>query len=287
MGIYKKDDGYYILDKTIEGERFRKSLRTKNIKQARKRAKVIEKRWYEERYNPKPKSKKPSQKKLIRLFFREKHFNTKGTKRAYKEAVKTMKKLDNCNENSKRYVWRHLKAIYNWGIKQGYVDDNPYEKFPSNTKPTIDYYTDSEVNEILDNLGSKKVDDIIRFAFQTGARRGELVNLSPDDVNEHNIVLEGKSGRRPFPINNKIRELLERGKVYGYKTPSALSTALKKKNVSATKIRHTFATRLVKNGMDLYRVAKLMGHKSVKTTEKYYAHLKPTDIEDYGDYLGY
>jgi len=49
MGIYKKDDGYYILDKTIEGERFRKSLRTKNIKQARKRAKVIEKRWYEER----------------------------------------------------------------------------------------------------------------------------------------------------------------------------------------------------------------------------------------------
>ena len=287
MGIYKNDDGYYVLDKTIEGKRFRQSLRTKNIKEARTRAKILKRKWFKDRYSPESKPKETSQERLIKLFFREKHFNTKGTKRAYKEAVKTMKKLDNCNENSKRYVWRHLKAIYNWGIKQGYVDDNPYEKFPSNTKPTIDYYTDSEVNEILDNLGSKKVDDIIRFAFQTGARRGELVNLDPEDINQHNIVLEGKSGHRPFPITEKIRELLDRGKVFGYNTPSGLSTALKKKNVSATKIRHTFATRLVKNGMNLYRVSKLLGHKSVKTTEKYDAHLKPSNITDFCDYLRY
>jgi integrase len=38
-------------------------------------------------------------------------------------------------------------------------------------------------------------------------------------------------------------------------------------------LRHTFASRLVQNGVDIYTVSKLLGHKSVKTTEKYYAHL--------------
>lgn len=40
-------------------------------------------------------------------------------------------------------------------------------------------------------------------------------------------------------------------------------------------LRHTFASKLVQRGINLYVVQKLMGHASIKTTERY-AHLAPS-----------
>jgi Phage integrase family len=43
-------------------------------------------------------------------------------------------------------------------------------------------------------------------------------------------------------------------------------------------LRHTFASRLVMAGVDIYTVSKLMRHGSVKVTERY-AHLAATHLE--------
>ena len=37
-------------------------------------------------------------------------------------------------------------------------------------------------------------------------------------------------------------------------------------------IRHTFATRLIQKGVDLYKLSKLLGHSSVTVTERYAHH---------------
>jgi integrase len=42
-------------------------------------------------------------------------------------------------------------------------------------------------------------------------------------------------------------------------------------------LRHTFATRLVQNGQDLYKVQKLLGHKSIVMTQRY-AHHYPESL---------
>ncbi len=44
-------------------------------------------------------------------------------------------------------------------------------------------------------------------------------------------------------------------------------------------LRHTYATQLIKNGVDLLTVSRLLGHSSIKTTEIYAHTLEETKIE--------
>jgi site-specific recombinase XerD len=44
-------------------------------------------------------------------------------------------------------------------------------------------------------------------------------------------------------------------------------------------LRHTFATRLAQAGVDLYKISKLLGHKNIRTTQRY-AHHCPDSLRD-------
>ncbi len=44
-------------------------------------------------------------------------------------------------------------------------------------------------------------------------------------------------------------------------------------------LRHTFATRLVQAGIDIYKVGKLLGHKDIRMTQRY-AHHYPENLRD-------
>jgi integrase len=62
----------------------------------------------------------------------------------------------------------------------------------------------------------------------------------------------------------------------------AFNIALKKARIQKCRfhdLRHTFATRLVQSGVDLYKVQKLLRHKSPIMTQRY-AHHYPESLRD-------
>ena len=144
--------------------------------------------------------------------------------------------------------------------------------------------------------------EIIIFAIETGLRESEILNLqwSHVDLGRKTIaILEQKNrGRDTLPVSSRALEILtERAKVRSHTCPYVFFNA-KGKRIRASNLwrafdrardkagltdvrfhdlRHTFATRLVQNGVDLYTVQKLGRWKTLSMVTRY-AHHHPESL---------
>ena len=153
--------------------------------------------------------------------------------------------------------------------------------------------------------------DFIVLALHTGCRSGELLGLEWDRVDLRNnlIRLEGdhtKSGRgRSVPINGDARAaLLGRARhraehcpdspwVFVNSNPrwkgrrissvkTAFAAACRRANIehcTPHTLRHTCASWMVMEGRSLMEVRDILGHSTVKMTERY-AHLAPERLRE-------
>ena len=131
-------------------------------------------------------------------------------------------------------------------------------------------------------------------ALHTGMRKGEILNLKWADVDFKRrciTVQKSKNGtKRTIPMSNtlyntlynmKIRDIS--GRVFPISDRSlraAFSKTIEKAKIEDFRIhdlRHTFATRLVQAGVDLYKVKELLGHKTIAMTMRY-AHHYPESL---------
>ncbi len=148
--------------------------------------------------------------------------------------------------------------------------------------------------------------EIVIFALNTGLRQSEILNLKWEDVDLKNkvaIIRETKTKPRAIPLNNIACKVLMGKKIRnisGYIWTTGNGTkimnrnllrefykALKKANIHNFRfhdLRHTFATRLVQAGVDIYTVAKLMGHKDLKSTQRY-AHYNTESLRQFVEVL--
>ena len=137
---------------------------------------------------------------------------------------------------------------------------------------------------------------VIIVAVNTGMRLGEIFNLKWEDIDlKRDIIylLETKNDeKREIPINSQVRKaLLEyrkeaKGENYVFtgrfgnnltSIRGSFSAALEKCDINNFRfhgLRHTFASHLVMNGVDLNTVRELLGHKTIKMTLRY-SHLSP------------
>jgi len=155
-----------------------------------------------------------------------------------------------------------------------------------------------EIEEAL-QLKSSYVLGAIKLLMYTGCRMGEILTLKWEDVylNESYIHLkDSKTGERIVPLNEPAKSILakvekksENPYVFcsGKHKNSHLANIekawqkIRKKadlnDVRIHDLRHSFASFAIKQGLDLYQVAKLLGHKNIRTTTRY-AHLAKEDL---------
>jgi integrase len=79
---------------------------------------------------------------------------------------------------------RHLKAFFNRAIGWGYIEKNPFKgiklSIPENHPAFINV---DELNSIVSKETDNTLKQIYKFAFYTGCRLSEILNLEWDDVN--------------------------------------------------------------------------------------------------------
>ena len=191
-----------------------------------------------------------------------------------------------------------------WGLRPEGI--NPCKgilKFKE--KPKERYLSPEEIARMFTVLDGMADDDPIMAALfkllvLTGARKGELLNLKWSEVDLANRRLnlpDSKTGRKPVYLSDAAESVVRKipkfsdnafvfpGKVDGRPLVSikrAWDNIRKKAGIADARIhdlRHTFASIGVQNGIPLFDVGKLMGHRSLSTTARY-AHLLDKNLTD-------
>ena len=168
-------------------------------------------------------------------------------------------------------------------------------KIKKNARP--DFYTEEEMEKILMVAGTRDdfllLHDCIMFAFKTGCRKGELLQLTWDCLDwKNNEILfrDTKNGEDHYlPIPKDLQEILDRRleqaideRVFAipcntYKQQGdflldsikAICKQLGVKERLWHTIRHTTATHLCSKGVPIRVVMNVLNHKSVNTTLRY------------------
>ncbi|WP_438335198.1 tyrosine-type recombinase/integrase [Clostridium cochlearium] len=171
--------------------------------------------------------------------------------------------------------------------------------------------TDNEIDNLLKTFKNDKYYLLIFLAINTGMRLGELLGLTWDNVDFKNNTItvnkqwkkltssewgfgtvKSKNSNRTIPISHTvIKELLKHknvininNRILNFKATNSVCVIVNRKlkkrgfDITIHELRHTYATKLIANGIDFKTAAKILGH-SVEQTLKTYSHVNDDMIK--------
>lgn len=201
-----------------------------------------------------------------------------------------------------------LRSLWNFAYKNKLCDWNialSVEPIKIKRKERT-FLSLEEVTTLIEAIDHPLIEIVVQTLFYTGMRISECLNLQVKDVDlNNNIVhiINGKGGKdRNIPINKHLAPLLKNyinnyhsdiDSDYFFATEKSghlsapyvnriiADTVTRlgwKKHVSAHILRHSFASTLIKNGVNLVYVQKLLGHSNLKVTS-IYTHANMEDLD--------
>lgn len=170
------------------------------------------------------------------------------------------------------------------------------------------FLTAQEIKKICEaapkgkNFSFARMSIVIKLMYFSGLRISEVIALPENAINfdMHQILIYGKGSKeRVVPVTKEvIKDILEylkireqflgnrkskwlfpsfkalsghitRAGIFKQLKKAAESAGLDEKKVHPHILRHSFATRLVNNNVDLRSIQKMLGHENIVTTEIY------------------
>lgn len=202
-----------------------------------------------------------------------------------------------------------IKNHYIYTVVKFKEKKNSYEMIPDKELKRIINYVSELPEEVGNNLMYKA---IIFILINTGIRLTELYNLEKRNVKLHELEIlltKTKSGVdrvvyfRPV-IKDVIKKLIDdktnhkyllhnktKNRPIDYSDIKYLFSKIKK-DLNITKLhphmfRHTYATKLLQNGVDIKTVMDFMGHNNLSTTQRYMHYSKEHAKKSYLDKYNY
>jgi len=164
--------------------------------------------------------------------------------------------------------------------------------------------TKEEVRNLFDKTPTKKSRLMLELIYACGFRVSELINLKVIDLNFNEMIgyvrqAKGKKDRI-FNIPKFLTKKLEKqcknqqennqeflftgpnGRLSDRNLQKIVRVVAKKaginKEVSPHTLRHSFATHLLENGVDIRKIQELLGHADLSTTQ-IYTHISTEELK--------
>ena len=200
-----------------------------------------------------------------------------------------------------------MRRAYVWG----YRSDNPVDRIESMKEEKMgDRYLEPEEFQELLNACDPELRSLVMVAAQTGMRRGELMALRWEDVQWEGRYLMVRAANsktsegRIVPLNDYVIQALvsldpgKNGKVFPFGDFPQYRWKKVRKKLGWDRIdnprlkgwrfhdlRHLAASVMVMADVPLVKVAKILGHKQLTTTQRY-AHLADRSLFEAVEKIG-
>ncbi|PRA91389.1 hypothetical protein CQ046_23300 [Chryseobacterium sp. MYb7] len=160
--------------------------------------------------------------------------------------------------------------------------------------PEIEILSPEEIQNLFESAINTRDKAVLASLYYLGLRAGESAELLLGDVDLENakvLVRKSKTGyQREVPIHSKARDIFEeyiKERIYkgecflqglkGNMTSAGILFIVEKiaekssikKKIYPHLLRHSIATHLLKNGMELEKVSRFLGHRSLESTRRY------------------
>lgn len=173
----------------------------------------------------------------------------------------------------------------------------------------FEVWTVEEFNQFISKIDHPVYSAYFTFLFWTGCRRGEAIALQKKDVTDHEAIIKysqrtQSDGLKPTKKRNvrtvrlddalwdQLQPLLKLDGDYVFGggaglSPNMIDVYFRKgikesgvKKIRLHDLRHSHATWLINNGVNIVAVSKRLGHKDVSTTLNTYTHLLESTDND-------
>jgi len=196
-------------------------------------------------------------------------------------------------QNTKYIFYKQCKHFLNFLFEQSYISPFKLNQSVAIQQARIEIITfsDKQLKVIFDNLKSehKNFQILLYMLFYTGLRPSSLITITVDKIDMVNRTYRYWDAKlkdwaeNPFhddlyPILEQRIKKIKEGPIIKYCDSTAASKAFRRylrklgifvKGINTKTFRKTFVSRAA-GVIDLATVSKLVGHKNISTTDKYY-----------------
>lgn len=217
--------------------------------------------------------------------------------------------LKDYSPTSVNMIIKCLKAAFAKALSWKQIEEDPMKDVTNLRLPEEDapFMTLEDIDKLRKAMGSGLYRDFIETALYTVMRVSEIIHLSWNDIDFVNMKIRVRNTEsfstkskkeRTVPLHPNLAELLSLRSQVDHSPLVFLRPDIKEvRKDTANKefrkfckkaeldshfhfhtLRHTFASHLAMSGVSLYFIQKILGHQSIQTTTRIYAHLQPEPL---------